>query len=183
MAQDPIRRLLEEHADLMAKLEPFRRAVQALAVGGQEQLAAALPALRDGARIMTTELIAHARREDEVFFPAVEAAIGGAFGPTSVMRSEHVNIHAGADLFQATLHELQEVQHPAIVEGGSRLHELVEGNADAGALREIGTNLLRLIDDHFAKEEQILFPMSRDILVEASLTAVASRMDALEGKA
>lgn len=179
MTQDPIQRLLNEHAELMSKLGPFRRAVHELSTGGPEQLTRALPALREGVRILTTELIAHAHREDAVFFPAVEAASGGAFGPTTVMRREHVSIHAGADQFHSTLHELQQVQHPAIVEGGEKLRDLVEGNAEAARLHEIGATLLALIDDHFAKEEQILFPMSRNILDAESLRAVALGMEEL----
>jgi iron-sulfur cluster repair protein YtfE (RIC family) len=159
MAHDPIQRLLDEHADLRARLEPLRRAVRDLPAGGPVDVAAALRALRDGARILTTDLIAHARREDEAFFPAVEEAMGGAFGPTSVMRQEHVSIHDGADRFRG----------------------LVEGNADAGALRETGAALLGLIDDHFAKEEQVLFPLSRNVLDAESLRAVALRMEALDG--
>ncbi len=182
MTQDPIQRLLNEHAELMAKLEPIRRAVHELSADGSEAMPRALPALREGARILTTELIAHAHREDVVFFPAIEAAIGGAFGPTSVMRQEHVSIHAGADQFQATLHELQQVQHPAIVEGGEKLRGLVEGNAEAASLQELGATLLALIDDHFAKEEQILFPMSRNILDAESLRVVALGMEALDAK-
>ena len=174
-------RLLNEHADLQARLEPFRCAVRDLAVAGPEQLAVVLPTFREGARILTTDLIAHARREDEAFFPAVEEAIGGTFGPTIVLREEHVTIQAGADQFRATLNELQAVQHPAIVEGGARLHGLVEGKADAGALRELGTSLLSLVDDHFAKEEQILFPMARSILDAEGLQSIALRMDALDG--
>jgi iron-sulfur cluster repair protein YtfE (RIC family) len=180
MTQDPIQRLLDEHAELQARLEPFRRAVRELAAGGQERVADALPALRAGARVMNTELIAHAHREDEVFFPAVEAAIGGAFGPTMMMRREHVAIHAGAERFQSTLHELQDVQHPAIVAGGVRLHDMVEGAAEAGALTEIGERLLALIDDHFAKEEQILFPMSRNILDAERMRTVALQLDQLD---
>jgi iron-sulfur cluster repair protein YtfE (RIC family) len=182
MTQDPIQRLLAEHVALQAKFEPLRRAAAELERGGQAAVDAALPALREVAHVMTTELIAHARREDDVFFPAVEAAIGGAFGPTAVMRQEHAAIHAGAESFRATLRELQDVQHPAIVEGGARLSELAAGVADARELQALATALLHLIDDHFAKEEQILFPMSREILDAESLRAVGQRMDEIDAR-
>jgi iron-sulfur cluster repair protein YtfE (RIC family) len=180
MAQDPIDRLLDEHAALQARFEPLRRAVRELSTGGPGTVAAALPVLRDVARVMTTELIEHARREDEVFFPAVEAAMGDSFGPTAVMRQEHREIHVGAERFQSTLRELHEVQHPAIVEGGARLRAMVEGIAGAAELRALASELLYLIDDHFAKEERILFPMSRNILDAATLRDVATRMEQLD---
>ncbi|MBI5170566.1 MAG: hemerythrin domain-containing protein [Candidatus Eisenbacteria bacterium] len=179
MSTDPIARLLSEHQDLMARLEPFRRAVSTAPEAADD---ATLAALREGARIMTTDLIAHAKREDDVFFPALEAAVGGAFGPTTVMRSEHASIHAGADEFHATLQELNEVQHPAIVEGGAKLRRLVEDAADPAALRTLGAQLLALIDDHFAKEEQILFPMSRNLLDESQLAVVAREMEELDAR-
>ena len=108
--------------------------------------------------------------------------MGGAFGPTMFMRSEHAQIHSGANEFLATLQELHEVQHPAIVDGGAQLRELVETGADPAALRTLGAQLLALIDDHFAKEEQILFPMSRNLLDETQLRRVALDMEALDAR-
>ena len=180
MTQDPIDRLLGEHAALQARFEPLRRSLRELAAGREEPVATLFPALREVARVMTTELIEHARREDEVFFPAVEAAMGDAFGPTAVMREEHREIHAGAGRFKSTLRELHEVQHPAIVEGGERLRAMVEGTADTGEVSKIASALLSLIDDHFAKEEQVLFPMSRQLLDAEGLRQVAARMDELD---
>ncbi len=180
MTRDPIARLLNEHRELMDKLETFRRAVGGAGAASDDDVTRA--ALREGARILTTELIAHAKREDDVFFPAVETALGGAFGPTLVMRSEHAQIHAGANEFLGTLHELHEVQHPAIVEGGDRLRALADVNADPEALRTLGAQLLALIDDHFAKEEQILFPMSRNLLDETQLRRIALDMEALDAR-
>jgi iron-sulfur cluster repair protein YtfE (RIC family) len=180
MTQDPIDRLLAEHADLMARLEPLRRAVRALSEDAPGAVDAALPVLRTAAHLLNNDLIAHARREDEVFFPAVEAVMGESFGPTTVMRSEHVEIHAGAQQFRSTLHELQEVQHPAIVAGGARLAEGIRAGATAADLLATARGLLELIDDHFAKEEQVLFPMSRQLLDESQLRGVAEKMELLD---
>lgn len=180
MPQDPIDRLLAEHADLMSRLEPLRRMVREQSQGEPSAAGAAPAVLRDAARLLNHDLIAHARREDEVFFPAVEAVMGESFGPTAVMRSEHVEIHAGAQQFRATLHELQDVQHPAIVAGGAKLAEVLEGGASATELLAMARQLLELIDDHFAKEEQVLFPMSRQFLDAAQLRGVAEKMDLLD---
>ena len=106
--------------------------------------------------------------------------MGEPFGPATVMRSEHAEIHAGADRFRDTLRELNEVQHPAIVAGGQELRALVERAPDAKALVTLAGPLLALIDDHFAKEEQVLFPMSRQLLSPAALRDVAARMAQLD---
>jgi hypothetical protein len=67
---DPIQRLLDEHVELMAKFEQLRHAVHLLGERGDAALPAALPLLRQASDVMNTQLIAHARREDDVLFEA-----------------------------------------------------------------------------------------------------------------
>jgi regulator of cell morphogenesis and NO signaling len=178
MPKDPIDRLLEEHVELQRRFAPLRAALRTLESGHRADLDATLPALREVSRVMSTDLIAHAKREDEILFPAVERALGDGFGLTQVMRTEHVEIHHGTDLFRDTLRELHEVDHPAIVAGGETLRVLIEQGGDAARLRQVCATLLDQIDRHFEKEEQILFPMSREILDARSLRDVALEMEA-----
>jgi len=180
MTGDPIQRLLDEHEDLMSRFEPLRDAVQRLGEQGSAALADVLPALREASRVMTTDLLAHARREDEVLFEAVEAALGGAFGPTAVMREEHREIHGNVDVFRETLRELNEVEHPAISSAATRLGAQLASGAPADALRATGAELLAMLDAHFGKEEDILFPIARAQLSREQLAEVARRMDALD---
>jgi hemerythrin-like domain-containing protein len=130
--------------------------------------------------MMETRLLLHARKEDEALFPALERVFGAQGGPTEAMRREHQEIHAQAALFRRTLHELNQVEHPAIVAGGARLASAVAAGASAEALRAIGAEIIRLLDLHFTKEEAILFPMARQILTTEALADVAARMEALE---
>lgn len=182
MLKDPIERLLAEHAELQRRFAPLRAAVRDLGSGGPQALEAALPALREVSRVMSTELIAHARREDEIFFPAVERVLGEGNGPTAVMREEHADIHRGADRFRDTLRELHEVDHPAIVAGGERLRSLIERGGNAGKLRALCSDLLDQIDRHFEKEEQVLFPMSRELLGARALEDVAREMESSDAR-
>src|SRR6266511_5811171 len=108
--RDPIDRLLEEHRAIMARVEDLRRAVADLRRRGDAALTDALPALEAVSLMMRTDLVAHARREDEALFPELEAVLGTMETPTTVMREEHRAIHARADLFRRTLHELTEVE-------------------------------------------------------------------------
>jgi len=182
MLRDPIDRLLAEHAELQRRFDPLRAALRDLGAGGEQALGSALPALREVSRVMSTELIAHAKREDEIFFPAVERVLGDGNGPTPVMRAEHVEIHRGADRFRDTLRELHEVDHPAIVAGGERLRALIDEGADVRRLRSLCEDLLDQIDRHFEKEEQVLFPMSRELLDARALQAVALDMEASDAR-
>jgi len=179
---DPIEHLLRDHRAIMAELEPLRRAAAELRARRPGALEAALPALEAAARMMATRLLRHARKEDEALFPAVETALAGA-GPTAVMREEHRAIHERAARFRETLRQLEEVEHPAIVAGGARLRALAAGPADAGVLAETAGEILELLDLHFGKEEDILFPMVREILSPTTRAEVAQRMEAIEAEA
>jgi regulator of cell morphogenesis and NO signaling len=180
MTKDPIQRLLDEHADLMSRFEPLRQAVHLLGEGGDAALPVVLPALREASRVMQSDLLAHAHREDEVLFGAVEEVFGREFGPIVVMRQEHREIHGNADLFRNTLHELHEVEHPAIESGAARLKTQLEAGAGADTLRATGADLLAMLDAHFGKEEDILFPLARQALSADALRDVARRMDELD---
>lgn len=177
---DPIQRLLDEHKTIMRQVADLRGAVKALGERGDAALAELRPALQGTVRMIETELLAHARREDDALFPAVERALDVA-EMTGQMRQEHRDIHAEADRFRATLRELNEVEHPAIVAGQARLDALAAtGGADA--LRESAAELIRMLDDHFHKEEEVLFPMARGVLEDAELQKIARAMEELDAR-
>ena len=179
---DPIDRLLQEHRDIMADVAVLRRAVEDLDVRGDAALPAALPALRSVGRMMATRLLRHARKEDEALFPALERVFGATDGPTAVMRQEHRAIHDHARLFRETLRELNEIEHPAIVAGGATLRTLVEQGGNAAVLARTGAEIVSLLDLHFGKEEDILFPMARAMLSEEDMATVGRGMEAIEAE-
>jgi hemerythrin-like domain-containing protein len=84
----------------------------------------------------------HLQKEEEVLFPAVEAATGMAdAGPTHVMRSEHEQMRGLLDQMAAAF-----------------------DRGDHGGLLDLGDTLLMLIQQHNQKEEQVLYPMSERAL-------------------
>ena len=177
---DPIERLLAEHREIRAEIEKLKRAVRDLSQRGEDAMAEAKPPLAAVARMMGSTLLAHARKEDDALFPVMERIFGEGGSPTGVMREEHREIRSRAELFRKTLRELNEVEHPAIVDGGARLAALATGAAAAAELIEIGESLVELLESHFAKEEDILFPMARGILEARDLSEVNRRMDEIE---
>lgn len=140
MTTDPIQRLLDEHDALMSKFEKLRGAVRLLGERGDAALPEVLPLLREAGEVMNTELIAHARREDEALFAAVEELLGEGWGPTAMMRQEHDDIHGNVERFRETLRGLNEVEHPAIQSGVARLHDQLARGAPAATLRETAPN-------------------------------------------
>lgn len=179
MAQNPIKTLLQEHAEIMAEVGAMRMAVQQLANQGEAALAETLPIFAAVAKMMAGKLELHRQKEDQVFFPAIEAVIG-RYGPTSVMRIEHQQIHDQGALLRETLYELNEVQHPAIEAGAEQLRGLVAAGGSATALRRTGEEIIDLLNSHFGKEEHILFPMAQNVLERETLNEIAARFEEMD---
>jgi len=86
----------------------------------------------------------HIRKEEEIFYPALEDYLPRDVGPLAVLRGEHRDIAAAYE----RLREAADV--------------LAEGAADSHAQLQFlnaGHALLRLIHDHLYKENRVLFPM------------------------
>jgi iron-sulfur cluster repair protein YtfE (RIC family) len=96
----------------------------------------------------------HFGMEEEILFPAFEEASGSSMGPTQVMRHEHAQMR---QLFEEMI-------------------EAVEGR-DADGYLGAGETLLILMQQHNAKEEQILYPMT-DRLLDGQQEALFARLDA-----
>ncbi len=103
-----------------------------------------------------TATLKHFEREENILFPAFEAGTGMYQGPTTVMRSEHVDIR---DTMQGMLAAL--------------------GRKDADAYLGLSETLLMLLRQHNLKEEQILYPMA-DQALAASIPEVVRQMAVLE---
>lgn len=180
MIRNPIEHLLEEHKDILAQVADLRAAVGDLQARGDAALPDALPVLRRIGRMMETQLTKHAQKEDDALFPATEAVFGAENTPTAVMRIEHTEIHEHGALFRRTLSQLHDVEHPALEAKGEALRSLAGAkNGGADALRLIAEEIIELIDLHFGKEEQILFPMAEQMLDPEALADVGRKMEAL----
>lgn len=105
-----------------------------------------------------SELEAHFATEEQVLFPAFEAATGMSSGPTQVMRMEH-----------AQMRELM-AQMAAALNGRDR-------NAYAG----IADTLLILMQQHNMKEENILYPMCDRSLAGSAVDVGGALSQRLEG--
>ncbi len=176
---NPIEHLLSEHRDIMSQVADLRQAISDLSARGEAALPGALPVFRHIGRMMETQLALHARKEDETLFPALEAIIGSEDGPTAAMRREHKSIHSQGELLRRTLYELNEVEHPLIVAGAEKMRSLTAGGGTADSLLANAQEIIELLDMHFLKEEQILFPMAQNILDGAQMEEIGKQMEAI----
>lgn len=97
----------------------------------------------------------HFAMEEELLFPAFEEASGSSMGPTMVMRHEHEQMR---QLFTEMDHALQ----------GKQAEEYLG----------VSETLLVLMQQHNAKEEQILYPMT-DRVLETEQSALLAKMQDL----
>ena len=104
--------------------------------------------LRPAVLAVESLLLAHARVEEDLLFPALEPHVG-PMGPLAVMRTEH-----------------QEIEE---------LIESAKSEADLAALKRTLDRLLDLSFGHFQKEEMALFSMARQFLGEATLIELGDR--------
>ncbi|OHC69549.1 MAG: hemerythrin [Rhodocyclales bacterium GWA2_65_20] len=104
------------------------------------------------------ELEAHFATEEQVLFPAFEAATGMSSGPTQVMRMEH-----------AQMRELMAQMAAALKQ------------QDSGAFAGIADTLLIMMQQHNMKEENILYPMCDSSLAGTGLDVGSALRERLEG--
>lgn len=92
---------------------------------------------REAHQVFLAAMNRHFAMEEETLFPAFESASGNSMGPTSVMRHEHEQMRGLFEQMTEALNEQQVDDYLGIAE-----------------------TLLILMQQHNAKEEQILYPMT-----------------------
>ena len=102
----------------------------------------------------TAETERHFLREEKILFPRLENVMGSADGPTQVMRLEHEQIRLLTE----------------------NLKVMIENKDRESILGEAET-LLIMMQQHNAKEEQILYPMMDRTLVSEEESLLAELED------
>lgn len=116
-----------------------------------EQTVPAAPTLdlvQSQAALLTAALATHANLENELLFSALDPHLGPA-GPLAVMRMEH-------DQIESLLTQAQEAQ-------------------DVKQAQQLVLQAVQVARNHFAKEEQVLFPMALQVLDEPTLSELAAQ--------
>lgn len=106
----------------------------------------------------------HAKEEDILFEMMVEAGFPKDGGPIAVMLFEHEQ----GRRFVGALRDLAPKASSWTV-------------SDRAVIRENAAQYARLLRQHIAKEDTILYPMARRALPEEAITLMEARFDELEG--
>lgn len=97
-----------------------------------------LPLVQTQGALLAAALKPHAQLENELLFRAMESHLPADSGPLAVMRMEH-------DEIEGTLARLQGVK-------------------DLAEAKKMIAHAIQTAREHFAKEEQVLFPMANQVL-------------------
>jgi hemerythrin-like domain-containing protein len=147
---DPIDALYDEHEAALRELERLRTSATGLgrpdAVGEME----------GALRFLETEIRAHNQWEEDYLFPKMELYLG-PHGPCTVMRAEHRQLWEFYDHVGPLLE--------AVKRGTASVDESAQ-------LSRVALSIVDLLVQHIAKENQILFPMAKQLLGPADLDAL-----------
>ena len=111
---------------------------------------APLAGLRTAAALLSGALLSHAHLEDDLLFPALESHMGAGNGPLTVMRAEHEEIERGLAALSA--------------------------RQSAAEVRETLAQVLQVARQHFAKEDEVLFPMAEHVLDGGALEYLSAEL-------
>ena len=104
--------------------------------------------------VFSRDLEVHLTNEEQTLFPAFEQMSGNADGPTSVMRMEHLQMRAMVETMTKAL-QAKDIEN----------------------YLGLSETLMILMQQHNMKEEQILYPMTQQMLPDTA--AVISSMNDL----
>ncbi len=114
-------------------------------------------ALREALATLSTSLRLHQHREDLVLYPVCERLFGGKGGAASVLRGDHAAI-------------------------AEQLEALGQESNSTGRVSRLRLDVLRnKLDDHFGKEERVLFPLTAALLSGTETSSLARRLRASGG--
>lgn len=156
---DLIEELQAEHREALRRLDGLEATLAAFSDGPAEVAAETVQAFAVGWEWFAVDLNLHFRKEEEALFPAAAGTMPLEAGPIAQMKAEHREFE---ELREQVVGALETVRH-----GCCGKHEAT------GRLRRSAEQLCALLREHIWKEDNILFPMMRNMMGEAALGRAA----------
>lgn len=152
---EPLRR---EHGELLPHIERLRLVADSIGTARVDDVRRGVEEIHE---FLEHELMPHARGEDEVLYPAVARLLGSPLA-TATMTRDHVAVRELTD-------ELGRLQ---VQTRGPELDPTLMNE-----LRRVLYGLYTLIWVHFAKEQEIYFPMLDEALTREAATELFAEME------
>lgn len=140
-----------EHQTVLGKLRELRESVNRLREGAGVE--AERGTLEDFNRLIEGDIRKHFKNEEEALFPVLGSVPGMRNGPITVMLAEHDILYNAFNEFNSGVEEENREQ---VINAGDKI--------------------LTVLTDHIHKEDNVLFPMSRQYLRPDQLEEVDKRM-------
>ena len=160
MSKDLIHTLKHQHEEGLGKLNELEDAVISLEDKGLNS--EDISSVRSAVSFINTEIRQHNQCEEDVLFPELDKHIPQQ-GPTSVMRSEHRELWSKLDELEANI--------KAIESAGDKSDNSVLEN-----LLETARDLISLLRNHIAKENNVLYPLALNILSQDQIDRINSTL-------
>lgn len=139
-----------EHQAVLKQLEVFENALQ----NSDEE------GIRGTLRFFDERIVLHRRKEEEVLFPVVGGHIGLEHGPIPCMLDEH----------QMEKQRIEQIREA--------LNRWPDSHAKEG-IRAAGYAILDLLRAHISKEDNILFPLSEEVMTPEEKVDVHQRFETI----
>ncbi len=166
---DIIETLQQEHREALRRLDLLETALKGIAeVQGESPPASVAPFVAQWGWFRV-DLTLHFRKEEEALFPEAAGVLSAEEGPIAQMRAEHVEFEGLRSEVVGALETLQT---------GCCGHREAEAR-----LRRAGAQLCALLREHIWKEDNVLFPLLREVLPPERLAAATRRAERMEAAA
>ncbi|GLB60425.1 hemerythrin domain-containing protein [Cytobacillus sp. NCCP-133] len=152
-----LKQLKEEHPPLLAMLEELLRISLKIEESPDK---AAFNLLTEKVRSFIQALDPHSEREEGVLFRMMEQYLGKGTGPIAVMEYEHDQAKGYIKTY------MEAAENTENMTGNEIAHH-------AGLIK----NAYYTLTQHFAKEENILFPMAENLLSENEKTELYNKIN------
>ncbi|KJE26747.1 hemerythrin domain-containing protein [Geobacillus thermoleovorans] len=153
--------LKQEHGPLRVQMEQLLAFAETIGRGTEiSNWREPLAELREKVESFVAALDPHSEREEGVLFPMMAEYIGRTTGPIAVMEYEHEQAKARLSMF------LEKTTH---------LPETVDSE-QALTLADAVIEAHHILDEHFMKEENVLFPMAERLLSDEEKEELFARI-------
>jgi regulator of cell morphogenesis and NO signaling len=144
----PLQQLKDEHKSLRANMDRFYEIAEEIEYESGTEVLELFSELYKQVSAFNNELAAHSKREDEGLFPVMDRRLGDKDRTIETMEYEHrkAEQHLG-DFFDEAL------------QAGANINEY-----DAQTITVYAVQAYATLTQHFAKEENMLFPLAERIL-------------------
>ena len=143
---DPIQTLMKEHDIGLKYLQRLGDAAEDIRTNGFSF--EAFKHVAEAIQFIDTEIRQHNEKEEKYLFPLMERHVDG---PPAVMRGEHRKLWRAFSRLRECVKDVEEMRiYPSTV------RDLVE----------CSKTIVQLLSDHIAKENDVLFPMAKEILTK-----------------